>query len=60
MLGEVEKKSFSALPVRPGYSGLMPSKPCVPTQEDWGRSFTAVVQGELLTGIKVLEGPALL
>ena len=43
MLGEIEKNSFGALPVGRGYS--RPSKLCVPTQEEWVRSFIAVVQG---------------
>ena len=34
VLGEVEKNSFSALPVKEGHSGLMAAKKCVPT---WGR-----------------------
>ena len=44
-LGEVEKNSFIDLPGKGGYSRLMPSKLCVPTQEDLVRSFTAMVQG---------------
>ena len=35
ILGEVEKDSFAALPVKGGHTaGSMPSKPCVLT---WGR-----------------------
>ena len=30
VLGEVEKKSFIALPGKGGHSGLMPSKLCTP------------------------------
>lgn len=44
VLGEVVEKN-SALPVSRGYSGPIPSKLCVPTQEDWVRSLIAVVQG---------------
>ena len=52
VLGEVEKNSFIALPGKGVYSGLMPSKVCVPTQqgvrgeEDLVRSFIAMVHGQ--------------
>ena len=45
VLGEVEKKSFIALPGKGGTAGLCPEKLFVPTQEDLVRSFIAMVQG---------------
>ena len=44
-MGEVEKNSFIVLPGKGGHSGLMPSKLCVPTQEDWVRIFIAMFKG---------------
>ena len=51
VLGEVEKKSFIALPGKGVHSGLRPqqdraSQNCVPTREDLMRSFIANVQGQ--------------
>ena len=45
VLGEVEKKSFIALPRKVGYRGSFPQNLCVSTQEDLMRHFRAMVQG---------------
>ena len=49
-LGVIEKDNFVSLLGKGGHSGLMPSKPCVPT---WGRdweSFIVIVQRGSLHG----------
>ena len=43
--GEIEKKSFIALPRKVGYRGSFPQNLCVSTQEDLMRHFRALVQG---------------
>ena len=44
--GEVWSTSFPALPSEGETMGSCPGKLCVPTWQDLGRSFTAVVQGQ--------------
>ena len=46
VLGEVEKKSFIALPGKGGHSGLMPLKTVCPIPGDLVRNFIAMVQGQ--------------
>ena len=44
ILVEVEKNRFIALPDKEGHSRLLPSRLCVPTQEDLVKSFIVIVQ----------------
>ena len=59
VLGEVEKKSFIALPGRGGHSRLMPSKTVCPNPGGFGEEFYS--NGSrvgLLIRIRVCAGPA--
>ena len=59
--GEVEKDSFTALPVKGGHSRLMPLKNCVPNPEGLGKEFFSNgLRTELLIKIRVCAGPTLL
>ena len=42
--GDIEKKSFIALPSKGGHSQLLPSKLCVSTLGGFGENFIAMVQ----------------
>ena len=55
--GDIEKKSFIALPSKGGHSQLLPSKLCVSTLGGFGESFIAMVQKwGLLIMIRVCAG----
>ena len=61
VLGEVEKKSFIALPGKGGHSGLVPSKTVCPNPGGFGEEFySSGLRAGLLIRIRVCVGPALL
>ena len=56
--GGVGKDNFTALPGKGGHSGLMPSKPCVPTWGVGGKSYSR--GAGLLIRVRMCAGPAFL